>query len=196
VPDQSLDQQTEPTTATLSATPDDTSANHPEAASASSLAANVTEASEGEKQQADVTINQDPVVGAAVAPVADEYDDEEKWPYRALQERAGDLDVNGRGKREELIERIRTAEAAKTSSVTSPDAKASTGGEGPETPASESEDGVARTTVNPDVYANGGIALDRVRTGEHANVLQGLSDERRQQQLAAARERSAQAADA
>jgi hypothetical protein len=174
MPDQSLDQQTNPTTATPSATPDQAAP----AAQESSVLANAPLASEGQIQQADVTINQDPVVGtndgnedpgAGDGP-ADSYDDEGAWPYRALQQEAKHRDLDASGKREEIVARLREADAA--------------GNVAP-----------AAAGVEPTSVVNGGINPSG-RAIEHASVLQGLSNERRAQQLASVREHAAQAEDA
>lgn len=182
VPDQSLDAQTSPSAATPSATPDDTSANHPEAAQQSSVEANAPQASQGQIQQADVTINQDPVISPAdgnedPGATGDNYDDEEAWPYRALQQEAKHRDLDASGKRDEIVARLREANAAGTTSSDS------------------TTQDVPTSPVDPAVVENGGIQRTSVAT-EHASVLQGLSDQRRAQQLAAVRERSAQSEDA
>jgi hypothetical protein len=152
--------------------PADTAGNTPEAASAASMESNVRRASEGQMQQADVTINQDPTVSSgdtqtagadtAAAP-ADNYDDENEWPYRALQQEAKGRDLDASGKRDEIVARLRGASGAGSD--------------------------VPRGEVPSEVVDNGGI--QRTSFGQdHAEILQGLSNERKQQQLAAVAERS------
>lgn len=182
MPDQSLDQQTNPTAATPSATPDDTSANHPEAASEASRLANAPVASEGQIQQADVTINRDPSINSADGNEdpgtggGDNYDDESAWPYRSLQQEAKHRDLDASGKRDELVARLREADGDSGNAT---------------------QDGPAVETalVNPTSVENGGI--NKTDRGiEHAGVLQSLSAQRRAQQLAVVRERSARSEDA
>lgn len=162
--------------------PADTTANHPEEATPASLESNVTVASEGEMQQADVTINQDPEVttGDVQTAGADDYDDEQKWPYRALQQEAKQSDVDASGKREEIVARLR--------------AKASGGGDSSEnlgapTITTDPADPPPLGSVDPTNVENGGIQRSG-RGQEHAEILQGLSNDRRKAQLAAVSERS------
>jgi len=180
VPDQSLDQQTSPTTATPSATPADAAP----APTQESVESNVSRASEGQTQQADVTINQDPTIGTGdenadpgTGGVAsndtdgptDNYDDENAWRYRALQQEAKQRGLNGGGERDELIARLREN-----------DAQQAAGGDASQVPTA---------SVDPSTVENGGIQRTS-RGTHHAEVLQGLSQQRKQQQLAAAREQA------
>ena len=160
--------------------PADTTANSPTQATPESQASNVTIASEGEQQQADVTINQDPHIGDGPA---DDYDDEEKWPYRALQQEAKGRELDASGKREEIVARLRGGSVSGSETprhlqgVETTDADTS---DQPDAP---------RQSVPSEGVEHGGIQ----RTGraqDHAEVLQGMSDARRQQQLAAVKERA------
>lgn len=181
VPDQSLDQQTNPTTATPSATPDQPAP----APTQESVESNVTRASEGQEQQADVTINQDPTIGTGdenadpgTGGVADSdgpkdnYDDENAWRYRALQQEAKGRGLPGDGTRDELVARLRENDAQRADN----DSSAGTSS-------------VPTASVDPDLVENGGIQRSG-RGTHHAEVLQGLSQERRQAQLAAVREQA------
>jgi len=147
--------------------PADTAANSPEAATAESLASNVNRASEGEMAQADQTINGDPSAttgDAQTAGATDTYDDENEWPYRKLQSHAKDQDVEAGGKREEIVARLRAKASGGTSDV-------------------------PRADVDPQVVENGGIQTTGFGQA-HAEILQGLSADRRKQQLAAVADRS------
>lgn len=177
MPDQSL--SNEPVsgkTDQATGNPADTTANHPEVATAESQASNVTRGSEGQTQQADVTINQDPTVstgdeqtvgteGSQATEHADDYDDDEVWPYRKLQAHAKELDVDASGKRDEIVARLREKAAS---------------GSGTDTGTTD----VPRGAVDPTNVENGGIRKTSVGQ-THAEILQGLSNERRAQQLAA-----------
>jgi hypothetical protein len=178
MPDQSLSNDaTSGKTGSETGNPADTSANHPEAASPASVAANVTEASEGQTQQADVTINQDPIVGSAEAR-QDDYDDEEKHPYRALQQLAKGRDLDASGKREEIVARLRANDAGQDTDGARV------------TP--ENSGSPAYGAVDPTNVENGGIQRTSVAV-DHASVLQGLSNDRRAQQLAAVQGRASAA---
>lgn len=169
--------------------PADMTGNSPGDASSESLESNVRRASEGEKTQADQTINQDPTVetrddnaGPRQASSSgdgdsDNYGDEDAWPFRSLRQEAKGRGLNAGGDREEIIARLRAADQGND---------ANTAGLGSSDPG-PSED-VPRASVEGQVD-NGGIQrTDRAQ--QHAEVLQGLSDDRRQQQLAAVRDRS------
>jgi hypothetical protein len=161
--------------------PADTSANDPQAASPESVASNVNRASEGEQAQAAQTISGDPTIatggGSAVSDMqnagqqqteGDNYDDEDAWPYRSLQHEVKGRGLNAAGTREELVERLRSSDSSGSSG--------------------EVSDDVPRAAADSAVVENGGIR----KTGfaqAHAEVLQGLSQERKQQQLAAASRR-------
>jgi hypothetical protein len=183
VPDQSLSNEAvSGKTGQEAGNPADTSANDPAQATPESQESNVNRASEGETQQADVTINQDPVVasGDAQTAGADDYDNEEAWPYRKLQAHAKETTGDGSGKRDEIVARLR--------------AQASGGGDssqnlGADTTDADPADPAPRGAVDPTNVENGGIQ----RTGrgqEHAEILQGLSNDRRKAQLAAVADRS------
>lgn len=147
--------------------PADTSANTAQAASAESQESNVTRASQGQQAQAAQTIEGDPTVTDDDATVvADDYDDEEAWPYRKLQAHAKEATGDGSGKREEIVARLR--------------AQASEGTVTPDVP---------RASVDPTNVENGGIRKTSV-AADHAGILQGLSNERRAAQLAVVQERS------
>jgi hypothetical protein len=187
VPDQSLsnesvsgkaDQQT--------GNPADTTGNDPAKATPESQESNVSRASAGETQQADVTINQDPVIGSGEnqAAGADDYDNEDTWPYRKLQAHAKETTGDGSGKRDEIVARLRAQASGGNSGQ---NLGANTTDADPASPA-------PRGTVDPTNVENGGIQ----RTGrgqEHAEILQGLSNDRRKAQLAAVADRSSQSGD-
>jgi hypothetical protein len=162
--------------------PADTSANHPEAATSESVASNVNRVSEGQLTEAAQNIQGDPVVGqdsAQGASASDNYDDEEAWPYRALQHEAKGRDLDASGKRDEIIARLRESDGSQGQQESAPaPVNQATGGGA----AAESE-------------ANGGIQRS-ARATQHAEILQRDSDERRQQQLAAVKERNARSTDA
>lgn len=159
--------------------PADVAGNDPSQASPESLESNVSRASEGEQQQADVTINQDPVVSTGDVQTAgsEDYDDENAWPYRKLQQRAKQRGLDGSGKREEIVARLRDTGGVEGEDETPRHLQ------GVET-TDATDEGIAETpreSVDSDTVDNGGIQ----RTGrgqEHAEILQGLSAERRQQQ--------------
>lgn len=186
MPDQSLSNDAvSGKTGQEASNPADTSANHPEEASPESQESNVTRASEGQQQQADQTINQDPTVAtgdvqtAGTGASADEYDDENKWSYRDLQAEAKGRELDASGKREEIVARLRGSGDSGS-------------GQQEQTPSGGVEEGaeVPRSSVDSDEVENGGIQ----RTGrgqQNAEILQGLSDERRQMQQAAVQDRSA-----
>jgi hypothetical protein len=166
--------------------PADTTANSPEAATPESVASNVNRASEGEMAQADQTINGDPsaTTGDSQTAGADAYDDENEWPYRKLQAHAKELTGDGSGKREEIVARLRAQASGGDSSqnLGAPTTDA--------TPA----DPAPRADVDPQVVENGGIQT----TGfgqQHAEILQGLSADRRKQQLSAVAARSGNGTD-
>jgi hypothetical protein len=179
VPDQSLSNDAvSGKTGQEAGNPADTSANSPTQATPESQASNVNRASDGEKQQADVTINQDPTVssgdeqtvgteGRQASAPTDAYDDEEQYKYRDLQQLAKDRDIDASGKRDEIVARLREADQS----------GGSTG------------DAVPRGDVDPTNVENGGIQRTD-RGQQHAEVLQGLSDERKSQQLAAIKDRA------
>lgn len=181
MPDQSLDQQTSPTTAAEpTTTPDDTSANHPEAATQESVESNVTRISDGEKQQADVTINRDPVIRSG--------GDYSELNLEELREELGNRNLSKSGNKPDLIARLQQADAKQAKADggnDSADADAATRLGAPVTDAEIEED---RPTagVNPTDVENGGIQRTEVAV-EHAEILQSLSAERRKQQLSAAR---------
>lgn len=174
--------------------PSDTSANHPEAASQASVESNVTRVSEGQETQASQTIEGDPHVGVGnlagdldATPrgasdsdgPSDNYDDEDAWPYRALQQEAKNRHLPGDGKRPELIARLREADKG--------NADLTAGVSDPNNPP-VSDDG-PRGDVQSGVVDNGGIQRTEFAQ-KHAEILQGLSAERRQQQLEAVKERA------
>jgi hypothetical protein len=159
--------------------PADTSANHPEAATSESVASNVNRVSEGQLTEAAQNIQGDPVVGqdsAQGASASDNYDDEEAWPYRALQHEAKGRDLDASGKRDEIIARLRESDGSQGQQESAP------------APVNQATGGGAASAESE---ANGGIQRS-ARATRHAEILQRDSDERRQQQLAAARERSSQ----
>lgn len=153
---------------------------------------NVTTASESQQQQADQTINQDPTVssGDVQSAGADNYDDENQWGYRELQQEAKNRGMDAGGKREELVARLRGGSSgsggdgsdgsALSSDVDTTDADTS------------NQPGVPRSEVDPSQSPEGGqIGMTSTGRGqEHAEILQGLSDERRAQQLAEVNEQS------
>lgn len=156
--------------------------NTPEEATPESLASNVNRASEGEQAQARQTIEGDPHVGtgnlasdlAAGQDDGDNYDNEDAWPYRSLQQEAKARGLSGEGKRGELVSRLRQHDSEHDSD---------------ERPAS-----VPRQSVDPTNVDNGGIQRTAFAQ-QHAEILQGLSSERRQQQLAAVKERSSRSSE-
>ncbi|HEX8321685.1 hypothetical protein [Longimicrobium sp.] len=160
--------------------PADTTGNSPADAQPSAVAANTSEVAPAQNKQADVEINQDPLVGTVQPPAAeeaeeddgDDYDDENVWPYRRLQSEAKDREINAAGTRDEIVARLREADAngpAQSDGTSEPKA------------AEEVQGSNATASVN------GGIALNSERSQLHAETLQSLSDERREQQLAAVR---------
>jgi hypothetical protein len=167
--------------------PADTSANTPEAATQESQESNVTRASEGEKVQTRANVESAPVVSS------DDYEDENKWPYRRLQQEAKNKGIDGGGKREEIIARLRGQAPASGEQETPRHLQdvetmdADTSGQ-PETPRGE---------VPEDQSPQGGnIGFGQTGRGqEQAELLQGLSNERRAAQLSAVRERSARSGD-
>jgi hypothetical protein len=195
MPDQSLQNDPaaeQPESAQQTGNPAEVTGNTPAEAKPSALAANVTEASEGERQQADVTINQDPSIGDQPAEgsgprtaASDDYDDEEAWPYRKLQHEAKERTGSGGGTREEIVARLREAASSGGGGVDL--AGGSDQNLGAETTDAEPAPEVPRSEVDPTNVENGGI--QRTDAGQqHAEILQGLSDERRQQQLEAAKQ--------
>lgn len=196
MPDQSLQYERSGKTDAGSDNPGDTSANTPAASTTESQESNVRRASEGETQQADVTINRDPTIGDedagpsrlqnAANPAGTDYDDEAAWPYRRLQSLAKSKGLPGDGKREELVARIRQSDE----SGQAPDegGEAGLGGAETRTTGPESTDAPS-AEVDPDQVVNGGIT--RTDAGSaHASLLQGLSQQRKQQQLEQIRERN------
>jgi hypothetical protein len=152
--------------------------NDPAEATQESQESNTTRASEGEHEQARQAIEGDPTVESG----GDNYDDESAWSYRALQQEAKGRGLRGGGERDELIARLRSADSGSSNDD-------NTAGLGSSEPAAATD--TPRGDVDPAAVDNGGIQ----QTGfgrQHAELLQGLSDERRSQQLAASRERSAQ----
>jgi hypothetical protein len=154
--------------------------NSPAEATPESRESNVTRASEGEKTQAAQTIEGDPTVGTGslAAELAagdtsdgDNYDNEDAWSYRSLQQEARARNLPGDGKRAELVERLRQHDAEHQSE--------------------DKTESVPRAEVDPTNVDNGGIQRTAFAQ-QHSEILQGLSSERRQQQLAAIRERSSQ----
>lgn len=159
--DQSLDQQSSSApAASQSASP----ADEAPAPTQESVESNVTRVSDGQIAEAEQAIDNDPTIGTGDenAPAADNYDDEDAWPYRKLQAELGDRDLNASGKRPDLIARLRASDTERA---------ADTGG-------------VPTATVDPAAVQNGGIGVNTARSQAHAEVLQGLSAQRRQQQLA------------
>jgi hypothetical protein len=215
----------EPTT-----TPDDTSANTPEATQPSAQAVNTTDATGAQAQQADVTINQDPVVGetysspeatqradqsgtaqpvnADAGDTGDDYDNEDAWGYRDLQQEAKSREINASGTREEIVARLREDDASKqqtqqteqtqqsstdTSQVLAGDGEGATANAGTETVTPDAPDASVTPQGDPgDQYPeHGSIGLDDTGQGQqHASILQGLSDERRAQQLGTTQEQT------
>lgn len=167
--------------------PSDTTANSPSAATPESLESNVTRASTGETTQAAQTINGDPVAstGDVQTAGADEYDDDEVWPFRKLQTHAKEVTGDGSGKRDEIVARLRAHASGGVAVVASSDNL------GAQTTDADPAGPVPTAPVDPTNVINGGIQQTS-RGQEHAEVLQGLSQERRQQQLAAVASRSAQ----
>lgn len=176
--------------------PADMTGNNPADATPESLSSNVSRASEGQQAQASQTISGDPVVGtgnlagdleptprggAEEQSSGDNYDDEDAWPYRALQQEAKSRHLPGDGKRDELVARLRAADQASSNT----DLTAGVAEPNNPPPAEDSP----RAEVSTQVIDNGGI--QRTEFGQrHAEILQGLSQERRQQQLAAVRSRA------
>lgn len=192
VPDQSQQyQKTSPPKQqgeNLTGDPSDTSGNVPANATPESLASNTNRTSEGQQAQADQTINQDPTVetrdenagprqASNSGDDSDNYGDEDAWPFRSLRQEAKGRGLNAGGDREEIIARLRAADQGND---------ANTAGLGSSDPG-PSED-VPRASVEGQVD-NGGIQRTEVAQ-QHAEVLQGLSNDRRQQQLAAVKDRS------
>lgn len=183
---------------TLTGNPADTTGNNPGDATPESLESNVSRASEGEQVQADQTINRDPMVsnenpaqpgnvgsasGAASGSVRDNYDDEDAWSYRDLQHEAKNRGLNAGGDRDELVAKLREADGS--SGTTEEPVELSAGVEDPGNPPAEQDD-VPRGDVDAQQVDNGGIQRTDAAS-DHASILQGLSDQRREQQLAAAR---------
>lgn len=176
----------------LTGDPSDTSGNVPANATPESLTSNTNRVSEGEKAQADQTINQDPTIQtgddnagprSASAGQDHNYEDENAWSFRALRQEAKGRGMNAGGDREELISRLKTADRGNDDNS----AGLSSSDPGP-------SEAVPRASVDTEQVDNGGIQ----RTGfaqQHAEVLQGLSNDRRQQQLSAVKERSSRSGD-
>lgn len=179
--------------------PAEVAGNTPSEAKDSALAANVTEASEGEKQQADVTINRDPNVGDQPAEgsgprtseASDNYDDEEAWPYRKLQAEAKERTGSGGGTRDEIVARLRESGTGGSGGGVDLGGGSADNLGAPTSDADPSPE-VQRGTVDSAQVENGGI--QKTDFGQqHAEVLQGLSAERRAQQLEAVKQGQQQA---
>lgn len=140
--------------------------------------------------QAEQEIDIDPQVtnddgnGDAVSdePEPGPYDDEDAWPFRKLQAeikernegREDDKRISGQGTRDELVARLTEDDnAAKSPGIADEDGD----------PADEDEE--IEGPDNAEASANGGIEVDTVLSGTHADILQGLSDARKASQLAA-----------
>jgi hypothetical protein len=155
--------------------------NDPAEATPESQASNVNRASEGQQAQVEQTIQGDPAVSTGDENAAggggggggDNYDDEEAWPYRALQQEAKHRELDASGKRDEIVARLRDSDGSGGASGAS---------------------GASGDPSNPTTVDNGGIQ-QAARASEHAEILQANSDERRQQQLSAAKERNARSTD-
>lgn len=160
--------------------PADTSANSQDAATAESQESNVTRASSGQTAQAAQTIEGDPTIDSG----ADDYDNEDEWPYRRLQQEAKNRDMDAGGKRDELVARLRGGGSGEGGGAEQPRHL-----QGMDTTDADPPEPVQSAEVNPTDVENGGIRKTS-RGTDHAGILQGLSDERRQQQLAAVKERS------
>jgi hypothetical protein len=218
VPDQSLQPESTPSAVEQRqepGNPSDVTGNSPEDVQPSAARANAPEASEGEQVQADATINQDPTVGTTNAATeditsnsgsdagtktgdtatggtaTDDYDNEDAWHYRDLQREAKSRNLNAGGDREELVAKLREDDSQRASG--SPAASSDADAEALDTePVGTNEppaDDVPRSEVPEEQVVNGGINRTDF-SKEHSSVLQGLSDERRDQQLSAARERA------
>lgn len=105
--------------------PADTSGNAPDAATPESVEVNTTAATEAQVTEAQAIAN-DPVVAAGGEEggeqqqgAGDNYDDDEAWPYRQLQQEAKNRDLDASGKREEIVSRLREHDAGGSGS--SPD---------------------------------------------------------------------------
>lgn len=162
--------------------PADTSANSQDAATAESQESNVTRASSGQTAQAAQTIEGDPTITSG----ADDYDNEDEWPYRRLQQEAKNRDLDAGGKRDELVARLR---GGGSGSSEGGGAEQPRHLQGMDTMDADPSEPVTTASVDSGDVENGGIRKTS-RGTEHAEILQGLSDERRQQQLAAVKERS------
>lgn len=179
--------------------PSSMAGNDPSEATLESQASNVNRASEGQQAQAGQTIEGDPHVGVGnlagdLEPTpqrgtaegdadgpSDNYEDEDAWPYRSLQQEAKSRHLPGDGKREELVARLRQSDAGTTNA----DLTAGVADTQNPAPAEDSP----RAEVSGSDVDNGGIQRTEFAQ-KHAEILQGLSNERRQQQLAAVEERA------
>jgi hypothetical protein len=210
VPDQSLSYERSGQPQEQAQTPGDPSdmtANSPTQATQESQESNVTRASEGEQVQARQTIEGDPTVGTGDMQNPPEnqfsggtgltesqnYDDEDEWPYRRLQQAAKARTGDGSGRREELVSRLREADASAAESSSTDENSEPQHLQGVETTDATTEDttgDIPRQPVDSSQVDNGGIQRTD-RGQEHSEILQGLSQQRREQQLAAVKERSA-----
>jgi hypothetical protein len=171
--------------------------NNPAEATPESQASNVNRASEGQQAQAGQAIEGDPHIGTGnlagdLEPTpqgstaegagdgpSDNYENEDAWPYRQLQQEAKSRHLPGDGKREELVARLRQSDQGNA------DLTAGVSDTQNPPPAEDSP----RAEVSSSDVDNGGIQRTEFAKN-HAEILQGLSAERRQQQLTAVRERT------
>jgi hypothetical protein len=182
--------------------PSNMAGNDPSEATPESQASNVNRASEGQQAQAGQAIEGDPHIGVGnlsrdLDPTprggtedtatdsgdpSDNYDDEDAWPYRSLQQEAKSRHLPGDGKRDELVARLRQSDQA-NAGLTAGVADTHNPAPAEDTP---------RQEVSSSDVDNGGIQRTEFAR-KHAEILQGLSAERRQQQLSAVRERASRA---
>lgn len=206
MPDQSqsnADQPVSGKTDQQTGNPADTSANTQDAATAESQASNVSRASEGQQTQVAANTTDAPVVTSGDAQAAgdsgDDYDDEEKWSYRDLQQEAKNRDLDAGGKRPELVARLREASSgAEGVSASGPQVDGGDSSQNLGAPTTDADTSgqppTPRGEVDPSQSPVGGsIGFGQSGRGQdHAEILQGLSNDRRAQQLAAVQERSGQ----
>lgn len=185
MPDQSLQNDPE-ATEQQTGNPADTSANTPKAATPESQASNVTRASEGERQQASQTIDGDPNVGDQPADgEATSTKDYNDLNLEELREELGSRSLSKSGNKPDLVKRLEQHDAEQQGGSGGGDVDLAGGSAqnlGADTTDAEPAEDTPRGAVDPTNVENGGI--QRTDVGQrHAEILQGLSNERRQQQL-------------
>jgi hypothetical protein len=178
--------------------PGDTTGNSPKDVQESALAVNTTEATEAQKLQADTEINQDPEIpdedSQPRTATSENVQDYDGMNLEELREELGNRHLSKSGNKPDLIARLRDHDASQGA----PTQQGTSGGDvdlaggssdnlGAETTDAEASPAAPRGEVDPTNVENGGI--QRTQAGQqHAEVLQGLSNERRQQQLDAAKD--------